>query len=110
MYLFIYNGGKGVGSTQEAELSDYRDASMYSKEHLQTGPPTDTDTDTDTHTQKHMDLSTSCGSADTGEPGQRRDANDRIQSSLQRSSRQPKLSSVSQTVQKAGFSATSPNL
>ena len=48
--VFIYNGG----STQEAELSDYRDASMHSKEHLnnsylQMGPPTDTHTHT--HTQ-----------------------------------------------------------
>ena len=60
----------GQGSMQKAELSDYRDASMYSKEHLnnsylQTGPQTHTDT------QKDMDLSTSCGSADTSEPGQR---------------------------------------
>ncbi len=36
------------------------------------GGPTDRHTHTDT--QKNMDLSTSCGSADTGEPGQRRDA------------------------------------
>ena len=49
MYLFIMGER---GSTQEAELSDYRDASMYSKEHLdnsylQKGPPTVT------HTQRY---------------------------------------------------------
>ena len=110
--VFIYNGGKGEARKKQSDPTiEMQVCTAKSTYTIPTYRRAHRQTHTHTDTQKDMDLSTSCGLADTSRGTRRQRDASRIQSSLPRSSRQPKLASVSQTVQKAGgFSATSPLL